>query len=42
MITAGIERLTGIDGDNMLMRGAILFLVTAIFAYSSYSGLKKV
>lgn len=41
MITAGIERLTGIDGDNMLMRGAILFLVTAIFAYSSYSGLKK-
>ncbi|MDW4176858.1 BCCT family transporter [Staphylococcus saprophyticus] len=41
MITAGIERLTGIDGNNMLMRGAILFLVTAIFAYSSYSGLKK-
>jgi len=41
MITAGLERLTGIDGDNMYMRGAILFLVTAIFAYSSYSGLKK-
>jgi len=41
MITAGIERLTGIDGDNMWMRGAILFLVTGIFAYSSYSGLKK-
>lgn len=41
MITAGIERLTGIDGNKLLMRGAILFLVTAIFAYSSYSGLKK-
>lgn len=41
MIAAGIERLTGIDGDNMIMRGAILLMITAIFAYSSYSGLKK-
>ncbi|MEK4560784.1 BCCT family transporter [Staphylococcus sp. FSL K6-3157] len=41
MITAGIERLTGLDGDNMVMRGAILFIITALFAYSSYSGLKK-
>ncbi|MDW8569506.1 BCCT family transporter [Staphylococcus shinii] len=41
MITAGIERLTGIDGDNMLMKSAILLIITAIFAYSSYSGLKK-
>ncbi|MGO1300222.1 MAG: BCCT family transporter [Staphylococcus equorum] len=41
MITAGIERLTGLDGDSMVMRGAILFIITALFAYSSYSGLKK-
>ncbi|MFQ3858877.1 BCCT family transporter [Staphylococcus shinii] len=41
MITAGIERLTGMDGDNMLMKSAILLIITAIFAYSSYSGLKK-
>ncbi len=40
MISAGIEKLTGI-GDSMLMRSIILFTITAVFAYSSYSGLKK-
>src|SRR5699024_4421043 len=35
-----IEKLTGI-GDSMLMRSIILFTITAVFAYSSYSGLKK-
>lgn len=40
MVSAGIEKLTGI-GDSMLMRSIILFTITAVFAYSSYSGLKK-
>jgi len=40
MISAGIEKLTGI-GDSMLMRSIILFTITSVFAYSSYSGLKK-
>ena len=40
MISAGIEKLTGI-GYSMLMRSIILFTITAVFAYSSYSGLKK-
>lgn len=40
MISSGIEKLTGI-GDSMLMRSIILFTITSVFAYSSYSGLKK-
>lgn len=41
MISAGIERLTGIDGENMIMRSVILLIITVIFAFSSYTGLKK-
>ncbi|OAO18610.1 BCCT family transporter [Mammaliicoccus lentus] len=41
MIAAGIERLTGLDGENMVMRGIILLIITVIFAFSSYTGLKK-
>lgn len=41
MIAAGIERLTGLDGQNIIMKGTILFIITVIFAISSYTGLKK-
>lgn len=41
MISAGVERLTGLDGENMVMRSIILFIITVIFAFSSYTGLKK-
>ncbi|RIP37079.1 BCCT family transporter [Staphylococcus gallinarum] len=41
MISAGIERLTGLDGHNMVMRTIILVLITLVFGISSYSGLKK-
>ena len=42
MISAGIERLTGLDGSNMILRSIILLTITVIFAISSYTGLKKV
>nr|WP_263314647.1 BCCT family transporter [Mammaliicoccus sp. Marseille-Q6498] len=41
LISAGIERLTGLDGGNMVMRSIILLVITVIFAISSYTGLKK-
>ncbi|HDK3554914.1 TPA: BCCT family transporter [Staphylococcus aureus] len=41
LISAGIERLTGLDGKNMILRSAILLTITVIFAISSYTGLKK-
>ncbi|MCG7339128.1 BCCT family transporter [Staphylococcus sp. ACRSN] len=41
LISAGIERLTGLDGHNMVMRTIILVLITLVFGISSYSGLKK-
>lgn len=41
MISAGIERLTGLDGSNMILRSIILLTITVIFAISSYTGLKK-
>lgn len=41
LISSGIERLTGLDADNMVMRSAILLTITVIFAISSYTGLKK-
>ncbi|WP_251517179.1 MULTISPECIES: BCCT family transporter [Staphylococcus] len=41
MIAAGVEKLTGLDGQNMWMRTLILVLITIVFGYSSYSGLKK-
>lgn len=41
MISAGVERLTGLDGENMVMRSIILLIITVIFAFSSYTGLKK-
>lgn len=41
MISAGIEKLTGIDGENMVVRSIILLTITVVFAVSSYSGLKK-
>ncbi|MGX0018416.1 betaine/carnitine transporter, BCCT family [Staphylococcus hominis] len=41
LISSGIERLTGIDEDNMVIRSIILFTITVIFAISSYTGLKK-
>lgn len=41
MIAAGIERLAGLDGENMVMRSIILLIITVIFAFSSYTGLKK-
>ena len=41
MISTGIERLTGLDGENMVMRSIILLTITVIFAISSYTGLKK-
>lgn len=41
MISAGIERLTGLDGENMVIRSIILLTITVIFAISSYTGLKK-
>ncbi|WP_154835645.1 BCCT family transporter [Staphylococcus pasteuri] len=41
MISAGIERLTGLDGHNMIMRSIILLTITVVFAVSSYTGLKK-
>ncbi|RIN34576.1 BCCT family transporter [Staphylococcus succinus] len=41
LISAAIERLTGIDGHNMWMRTIILLLITLVFAISSYTGLKK-
>ncbi|QST01305.1 BCCT family transporter [Pontibacillus sp. ALD_SL1] len=40
MIAEGINELTGIP-VNMLMKTAILAIVTLIFAISAYSGLKK-
>ncbi len=41
LISAGIERLTGLDGKNMIFGSAILLTITVIFAISSYTGLKK-
>ena len=38
---SGIEKLTGIDGENMVVRSIILLTITVVFAVSSYSGLKK-
>ena len=40
MISAGMK-LTGIDGENMVVRSIILLTITVVFAVSSYSGLKK-
>ena len=42
MISAGVEKLTGLDGTNMVLRSIILLTITVIFAISSYTGLKKV
>lgn len=42
MISAGVEKLTGLDGQNMVLRSIILFTITVIFAISSYTGLKRV
>ena len=41
MISAGVEKLTGLDGTNMVLRSIILLTITVIFAISSYTGLKK-
>src|SRR5699024_12467452 len=41
MIAAGIERLTGPDGENIVMRSIILLIITVVFAFNSYTGLKK-
>ncbi|WP_188205618.1 BCCT family transporter [Alkalibacillus aidingensis] len=40
LISRGISDLTGLE-DNMIMRTIILLIVTAIFAVSSYVGLKE-
>ena len=31
MISAGIEKLTGIDGENMVVRSIILLTITVVF-----------
>ncbi|WP_017549388.1 BCCT family transporter [Salinicoccus carnicancri] len=41
MIAAGIESLSGVDGQNLMLRLGILVAATLIFAFSSYSGLKR-
>ena len=41
MISAGIEKLTGIDGENMVVRSIILLTITVVFAVSSYSGFER-
>lgn len=41
MVSAGLENLFGVDGNSMITKSIVLLGVTAIFAYSSYSGLKK-
>lgn len=41
MITAGLEKLIGIDGNSMVVKSIVLLCITAVFAYSSYQGLKK-
>ena len=41
MISAGVEKLTGLDGTNMVLRSIILLTITVIFAIGSYTGLKK-
>ncbi|WP_020007972.1 BCCT family transporter [Salinicoccus albus] len=41
MIAAGIEALFGIDGENIVLRSAIMLTATLIFAFSAYSGLRR-
>ncbi|MCS4485708.1 BCCT family transporter [Staphylococcus americanisciuri] len=41
MISAGLEKLTGIDGSSMVVKSFVLLAITVVFAYSSYRGLKK-
>lgn len=41
MISSGLETLFGINGDSIITKAIVLFTITVIFAYSSYSGLKK-
>ncbi len=41
MISAGLEKLFGIDGQNMLVKSLVLIGITIVFSYSSYQGLKK-
>ncbi|WP_258007325.1 BCCT family transporter [Staphylococcus sp. 17KM0847] len=41
MISAGLEKLFGIDGSSMGVKSLVLLGITIVFAYSSYRGLKK-
>ncbi|MBI5974409.1 BCCT family transporter [Staphylococcus canis] len=41
MISAGLEKLFGIDGQSMLVKSIVLIGITIVFSYSSYQGLKK-
>lgn len=41
MISAGLEKLTGIDGSSLTVKSLVLVAITIVFAYSSYRGLKK-
>lgn len=41
MISAGLEKLFGIDGQSMLVKSLVLIGITIVFSYSSYQGLKK-
>ncbi|MBA8762682.1 BCCT family transporter [Staphylococcus coagulans] len=41
MISAGLEKLFGIDGTSMVVKSIVLLCITIVFAYSSYQGLKK-
>ncbi|MCS4485707.1 BCCT family transporter [Staphylococcus americanisciuri] len=41
MISAGLEKLTGINGSSMIVKSFVLLAITVVFAYSSYRGLKK-
>ncbi|PNZ78986.1 BCCT family transporter [Mammaliicoccus stepanovicii] len=41
MISAGLEKLIGVDGSSMTVKSIVLICITIVFAYSSYQGLKK-
>ncbi|NBK47069.1 BCCT family transporter [Staphylococcus delphini] len=41
MISAGLEKLFGLDGSSMVVKSIVLICITIVFAYSSYQGLKK-
>lgn len=41
MISAGLEKLMGVDGSSMVVKSCVLIAITIVFAYSSYQGLKK-